>query len=54
MVSVPSSKVHARFVLSKHVCQKFFSHCLNYEVKKVPEVRAITVYPDPESYRNHT
>jgi hypothetical protein len=24
MIWVPSTKVHARFVLSKHVCQKFF------------------------------
>jgi hypothetical protein len=26
MVWVPSTKVHARFVLSKHVRQKNFSH----------------------------
>ncbi len=49
LVWVPSAKVHVRFVLSKHVRQKFFSHWLNYEVEKVTEFRTITVYRDSKS-----
>ncbi len=41
---VPVSKVHARFVLSKHVRQKkFFTLIKLWKVEKVTEVRAITV-----------
>jgi len=45
MVWVPSTKVHARVVLSKHVRQKkFFTLIKLCKVESVTEIRAITVW----------
>ncbi len=45
MVWVPSTKVHARVVLSKHVRQKFFVMLIKLcKVESVTEIRTNTVH----------
>jgi hypothetical protein len=44
MVWVPSTKVHARFVLSKMFVKNFFTLIKLWKVEKVTEVRVITTY----------